>query len=341
MSDLSAEGTGREVTGQVIRLVHTHAGGTMAEGTSRGDGSGEILKAQGWRWSRDLGAWYIRYSRDRLAKLWEINAAREGLEAAGFAVEVVIDEGDRRTVAEREAEKAGRAEDRADRLLDRAARLQGTAESADAASRQISDFIPMGQPILVGHHSERRHRRDIDRMHRLDQKSLEASRAAAQAERGAAIAAASTDARNSPVTVGNRIETMEAELRKIGRELTGYTRNLSNGCEEVHGPATGHYAERLRIQQADLQDQVDYWKEVRAKQAADGVPVFSAETISKGDYVYVSGFWRKVVRVSKKSVSCETGYSWTDRVQYHKITRHRTAAEVEAVRQQQAAAGGE
>lgn len=104
MTDLSAESTEDEVTGPVITLVHTHAGGTMAEGTSRGDGSGEILKAQRWRWSRDLGAWYIRYSRDRLAKRWELNAAKEALEAAGFAVEIVIDEDDRRPVEEREAE---------------------------------------------------------------------------------------------------------------------------------------------------------------------------------------------------------------------------------------------
>lgn len=31
-------------------------------------------------------------------------------------------------------------------------------------SKQISDMIPLGQPILVGHHSEGRHRRDIKRI---------------------------------------------------------------------------------------------------------------------------------------------------------------------------------
>lgn len=34
-----------------------------------------------------------------------------------------------------------------------------------AASHAIVGQIPMGQPILVGHHSERRHRRDIERSH--------------------------------------------------------------------------------------------------------------------------------------------------------------------------------
>jgi Domain of unknown function (DUF3560) len=55
-----------------------------------------------------------------------------------------------------------------DRRLARAERLRGWSETnenksdakRDAADR-ISDGIPFGQPILVGHHSEKRHRRDL------------------------------------------------------------------------------------------------------------------------------------------------------------------------------------
>ena len=35
-------------------------------------------------------------------------------------------------------------------------------------------FIPMGQPILVGHHSEGRHRRDLNRIDSNMRKSIEA-----------------------------------------------------------------------------------------------------------------------------------------------------------------------
>ncbi len=59
-----------------------------------------------------------------------------------------------------EARKAARIE----RMRARAGRLAGAAEGAYAAARRIADMIPMGQPILVGHHSEGRHRRDIGRM---------------------------------------------------------------------------------------------------------------------------------------------------------------------------------
>ncbi len=42
--------------------------------------------------------------------------------------------------------------------------------------------IPMGQPILVGHHSERRHRRHLERLNRLVQKGYDAGKRADQLE---------------------------------------------------------------------------------------------------------------------------------------------------------------
>ncbi|HAO14890.1 MAG TPA: hypothetical protein DDE71_04930, partial [Tenacibaculum sp.] len=38
--------------------------------------------------------------------------------------------------------------------------------------------IPFGQPILVGHHSEKRHRRTIEKAHRAMDKCLEESKKA-------------------------------------------------------------------------------------------------------------------------------------------------------------------
>lgn len=44
--------------------------------------------------------------------------------------------------------------------------------------RSIGDGIPMGQPILVGHHSEKRHRRDIGRMDSALRQASESSQMA-------------------------------------------------------------------------------------------------------------------------------------------------------------------
>jgi len=63
--------------------------------------------------------------------------------------------------------KRERLEDRADKK-----RAEGNARLATA--HRIHDGIPMGQPILVGHHSERRHRRDLERADTNIRKGLEA-----------------------------------------------------------------------------------------------------------------------------------------------------------------------
>lgn len=59
-----------------------------------------------------------------------------------------------------------RREARAERLRDWAGKREAKAAAARAESDRISGMIPMGQPILAGHHSEKRHRRDIDRIDR-------------------------------------------------------------------------------------------------------------------------------------------------------------------------------
>lgn len=67
-------------------------------------------------------------------------------------------------------------EERKQRIVERLqARIQtheAIAKSKFERERQISACIPMGQPILVGHHSERRHRRDIERMRNLMQSAF-------------------------------------------------------------------------------------------------------------------------------------------------------------------------
>lgn len=69
---------------------------------------------------------------------------------------------------EYEAKKAARIE----RYQDRAEKAEERATEANKRSRQISDMIPFGQPILIGHHSEKRHRADIKRLHRLADKAV-------------------------------------------------------------------------------------------------------------------------------------------------------------------------
>lgn len=71
-----------------------------------------------------------------------------------------------------------RREARTDRLRDWAASREAKAGAAFDKAREVGDAIPMGQPILVGHHSERRHRRDVERIESSMSKGVEHSRKA-------------------------------------------------------------------------------------------------------------------------------------------------------------------
>lgn len=54
---------------------------------------------------------------------------------------------------------------RAARREEWAAKADARAQSAFGAAKSLADQIPFGQPILVGHHSQRRAERDADRIH--------------------------------------------------------------------------------------------------------------------------------------------------------------------------------
>jgi len=59
------------------------------------------------------------------------------------------------------------------RMLARADKAVENSDAASVAAFKIGDNIPFGQPILVGHHSEKRHRRDIGKVQALYTKAVE------------------------------------------------------------------------------------------------------------------------------------------------------------------------
>ncbi len=65
-----------------------------------------------------------------------------------------------------------RRQARIDRLHGRSEKAQAESHAAWEAECKLGDQIPLGQPILVGHHSERGHRALIKRLHRLADKGL-------------------------------------------------------------------------------------------------------------------------------------------------------------------------
>ena len=71
-------------------------------------------------------------------------------------------------------------ESKAERYSERAAKAEARADGYYKRSQDLVGGIPLGQPILVGHHSEKRHRATVEKSHRAMHKSIDESRKADQ-----------------------------------------------------------------------------------------------------------------------------------------------------------------
>lgn len=307
----------------MLVITHTHEAGTLIDGTSKGDGTAGILKHCGWRWGRSISAWYVPHSRDRLPKLHIITRTQKELNGAGYIVSVDVDTTARST-AEVEAGKSARIIDRVSALETKAERKRSEEcqawQAADAAHNRLPEG---GEPIKVGHHSEGKHRRAIEKAHNSLSKAVDARKTAQYVEERLSAAQKATERRYSVGQVARRIEKLEAELRGTRRILNGYTRAKGTPYEEWM-PAVGGTSRDYHLAiKAETTDKLSYWKDVRAGQIATGQATnYGKDTVSKGDYVKVRGQWRKVARANAKTVSVETGYSWTDKVPYHEVQDH-------------------
>jgi hypothetical protein len=97
--------------------------------------------------------------------------------------------------------------------------LKNTAKSTAAyeTARKIADMIPFGQPILVGHHSERRHRNAIDKIGANMRKSIELDKTAEYyANKAENISNAISSDDPDAVT---KLQTKLAELEKLQEEM--------------------------------------------------------------------------------------------------------------------------
>lgn len=325
----------------MLTIEHTHVGGTLLHGTSRGDGSAEVLRTRPggsyWKWSRNVGdggAWFIVRSRDNLPNHYRINRTADALREAGFDVELDVSDESRSTaeVVEGQRERAG---DRAEALHAKAERKQAEGDAAWSEFRRIADGIPMGQPILVGHHSERRHRKDLERQDRALHKTVESHDEARDAERRAQLSERKAAGRESRTTVANRVKKLGAEVAKDLRTLHGHWRRWGESQDVERDETTGRYVlvfravdpdssygQRLTARIVSNTDTRLYWSEVLAGMSTDAI---GPDTVKNGDVVKSRGRWYRVARVNAKSASVETGYSWTDRIPWAEITAHRAA----------------
>ncbi|MFI8928244.1 DUF3560 domain-containing protein [Streptomyces sp. NPDC053474] len=283
-----------------IVIRHTHENGTTVEGSSKGDGVWEALKPLGWTYRRNPGI-FIRGSRYKSGDRWKIDRAAKAVRVLGWSCAVVIEE--TMTFAQREAARVDAAEDRAERFEDRAGRAAAASQTAREVSDKISERFWMGQPILVGHHSEGRARRDQERMHNAMRRSIaEGERAGYWADRAQA-AEAYERYRKNPGRTLRRIEKLEAERRGVLRQRDGdryKAGRLRNPWWTE--PSAERRAELDRLI-AEYDEELTYWAEVIKEAERRGFKVWGKPDFVKGDFVRYRGTWYEVTRVNAKSLT--------------------------------------
>jgi phospholipid N-methyltransferase len=110
-----------------------------------------------------------------------------------------------------------RAEDRAERFDGYRENRTADAEQARAAVARIADGLPLGQPILIGHHSERHARKDAERIENGMRRAVNMWETADYWKRRAAGALHAAQYKERPDVRARRIKGIEADARKIER----------------------------------------------------------------------------------------------------------------------------
>ena len=110
-----------------------------------------------------------------------------------------------------------RAEMRADRFNDYSHKRLDEANRAHDAVERICDHIPLGQPIIVGHHSERRARRDAERIEDGMRKAISLWQTSQYWTMRAKGALRHAKYKELPAVRARRIKTIEADKRKQER----------------------------------------------------------------------------------------------------------------------------
>jgi len=197
----------------------------------------------------------------------------------------------------------------------------------------IKSAIPMGQPILVGHYSEKSHRRDLERMDKHLKKYLELKEKAEYHKERAEYYAKLAFEGEKPETVYNRIKRLESEKRRLERELAyiEIEKKKGKGCLRKYGVYTDdedriktmlqRTTERLESEKKKFKvltgktfEEVDKERKEEAKRRAVEKRKRKVELpfeLKKGDIVDSPFGKAKVVKINPKTVVVEKeGYQF-------------------------------
>jgi len=194
---------------------------------------------------------------------------------------------------EREQEKAA---ERADRMADRSRKADQESDSRFNAAHKLGSMIPMGQPILVGHHSEKMHRRHIEKIDNNMRKACEAKDKAAYYSGRLEAAQLTAEGRKykNAGYLSNRIKECNARIKECERGLQGKSYVYSEAK-----PISEERRAYWLAQMAEAQDKLEYMQWCLSQIGN----VFDKESLAGKTKVKIGGRWRELVRANPTTVS--------------------------------------
>lgn len=177
---------------------------------------------------------------------------------------------------------AGLAEDRAERFSGYSENASKRSQEAHKKVKQITDGIPFGQPILVGHHSEKRHRAAAAKVERGLHKAVEEHGKSTYWQRRAESALSRVKRKERPDAIYRRIQKLEMEKRGIER-----SEHLG---DDSRAAWLWFYESRLAFENA-------------LYIASGGIKAESLSFEKGGAICHEGGRWYTIKRVNKKTIT--------------------------------------
>ena len=258
---------------------------------------------------------------------------------------------------------AERQEARAERFTGYSGkRASESAQALDEVER-LAAMIPPGQPILVGHHSERRARRDAQRIENGMKRAVMLFERAEYWEERARSARLHAKYKERPDVRWRRIKKIEADLRKAEKTIAQSQKYLTmwraesldlNMAKDDDIITTEQAREiAIRCHERQIQHQqrwVNHYQNrliyERTMLDESGGVVTRTQDFEPGGQVFSRGEWLTIIRVNKSNgaVSSVTtpnysflGYSGTMKVTPDRITDYKAPSAEEAAVASQAA----
>lgn len=135
-------------------------------------------------------------------------------------------------IGDEDTSLAQRSEERAGRFENYSENRAKDAEQARKNVEAIAKHIPFGQPILVGHHSEKHHRRDAQRIDDGMRKSIKMWDTSKYWTERAEAAIQHAKYKELPAVRARRIKGLESDERKYVKYLKNYELGLTAWSKE-------------------------------------------------------------------------------------------------------------